>query len=147
MTKMPPSVTASIESRNHQLPVSPPMVPESSVRMSDIQAIWMKPTRPPPSSDGAMPVIQTSGGQPDDDRQRQAGEPEDQDQRARATASGRRRKQGVHGTRVSSSRLPNERQRIGDDSIATLRPRGPACSRGRSDRAQPAPFGPYVSQA
>ena len=32
MTKMPPSVTTNIESRNPAVPVSPPIVPGSSVR-------------------------------------------------------------------------------------------------------------------
>ena len=57
-TKMPPRVTASIESRNGQLPVSPPMVPASSVRMSDIQATSTKPTGRP-SAGGAHRAAHT----------------------------------------------------------------------------------------
>ena len=59
ITKMPPSVTASIEKRNGQLPRSPPMVPGSSVRMSDAQAISRNPGRAPASLAGASASSQT----------------------------------------------------------------------------------------
>lgn len=38
ITKMPPNVTASIPSRNVASPSSPPIVPGSSVRSSDIHS-------------------------------------------------------------------------------------------------------------
>ena len=60
MTKMPPKVTASMARRNDQLPVSPPMVPESRVRISAIQAMATKPGRSPASPSGAIPVTHTS---------------------------------------------------------------------------------------
>jgi len=50
---MPPKVTASIRSRKGQLPVSPPIVPASRVRIRLIQTISTN------LSPGAAPAAQT----------------------------------------------------------------------------------------
>ncbi len=50
MTKMPPKVTSSMLMRNAQ-PVSPPMVPESSVRIKLCQIASVKLSCSPPSGD------------------------------------------------------------------------------------------------
>ncbi len=52
-TKMPPSVTTSMTMRNAQ-PASPPIVPESSVRISDSQNASTNDSGEPPS--GVIPV-------------------------------------------------------------------------------------------
>ena len=72
-TKMPPSVTASMTSRNPQ-PASPPMVPESRVRISDSQMPSTKLSGSPPS--GAMRVsARNAPAIGDDDQRKTASQP------------------------------------------------------------------------
>ncbi len=82
ITKMPPKVTASIEKRNDQLPVSPPMVPASRVRISDIQVMCDEA-----GSGGAVfgrrQVEQPDEGREDEDHQHgDHAQPDDQHRRA-----------------------------------------------------------------